>query len=81
MIPKWPKPTGPPTLSAVSVRERVLVQPLTVSSVEAKGRSQHMLRVGAKRRRTKVEMQEHREEERLRQEGRDRQSQQLRELS
>ena len=40
-----------------------------------------MMKVGSKRRRTKVEIEEERLEERMRQEGRDRQAQQMRELT
>ena len=45
--------------------------------VEAKGKSHYLLKAGSKRRRTKVEIAEEKEEEALRQEGLDRQSQQV----
>lgn len=49
-------------------------------SLEAKGRTQFIMKAGSKRRRTKLEIDEAKEEERLRQTGRDRQQQQIQEL-
>jgi hypothetical protein len=48
--------------------------------IEAKGRTQFIFKHGSKRRRTKVEIDEAKEEEQLRQEGRDRQQLQIAEL-
>ena len=50
-------------------------------SVETKGTGANLWKLGAKRRRTKVEIAEEREEERLRQEGVNRQAQQIEELT
>ena len=47
---------------------------------ESKGKSHYLLKAGSKRRRTKVEILESKEEERLRQEGEDRKAAHIREL-
>lgn len=49
--------------------------------VESKGKSANLFKVGSKRRRTKVELEESKEEERLRQEGIDTKARQIEELT
>ena len=49
--------------------------------LETKGTGVNLFKLGAKRRRTKVEVQDAKEEERLRQQGIDRQSEQIAELN